>query len=718
MIQRIGDLFLLGGKNYSYAFNVWDGKLVHTYFGKRINSTKEENISLITKEHFPYFYHDCQLYEIGEFGRADFRIPSVLVKGKNFFNTDFIYKDYKIINGDLNEEYPHFRGKSETLVIKMYDEVAKLTLKLYYTVFENSLVTKAELINNNEDEIKILNLSSLMLDLPIDDYNLIDLNGRWGNEFNLTKRHLEKGIYEFSSTRGVSSHQHQPFLGITYQNTDEDNGEAIGLSLVYSGNFAMKAECDEKNQLRITAGVNILDDGIILKKDEKFITPEAVMVYSSYGLTGLTHNFHDLIREHLLNPNFKDKDRPIVLNSWESMYFDFDENKFIEFIKSSKDLGIDTVVMDDGWFKNRNNDKTSLGDWVFDKKKLPNELENIIKVTKECGLKFGLWFEPEAISKDSDLFKLHPEWALHTLNRDGIQLRTQYVIDFSNKEVVNYIYNSMKLILNKYDISYVKWDMNRPLSDVISSSKYIEFVKGMYDLYERLSLEFPDVLIEGCSSGGGRFDLGILYYSPLIWTSDDSDGYERMKIQYGASFIYPLNTLSNHISSCPNHQTNRMTPLFTRYAVASLGDLGCEFNPVNLSKDDKEEISKYIASYKEDRKLILNGDLYRLRSPLDTNEFSMQVVSKDKKESYLVFSEIFTRPNLPIKRLKLKGLNSEYKYKIKELNIVVTGELLMNFGLIINPPYNDFGTTVLHLSSLEGEYGYESNKKRISKSSI
>jgi len=457
--------------------------------------------------------------------------------------------------------------------------------------------------------------------------------------------------------------------------------------------------------LRVVAGVPFIGAGKIIKKGERFITPDMVIVASCNGLGEMSRKFHDVYRNHLINPNYVYQPRPIVVNSWEGTYMNFDEEKLCKMIRACEGLGVDTFVLDDGWFGKRDNDKTSLGDWFVNTNKLPNGLNKVIKTAHECGMRFGLWFEPECISKESELYKNHPDWVLCVENRDKGYSRNQLSLDFSKSEVVEYIFRSMKTILEKYQIRYIKWDLNRNLTGVKNTDIYLRYMDGVYGLYEKLLAEFPDLFIEGCAGGGGRFDAGILYYSPQIWTSDNSDAYSRSFIQYATSLCYPLSTMSNHYSVCPNHQTNRTTPSNTRANIAYLGAFGYEFDPLTLSETEREEMKKQIATYKRIQELIFKGDVYRLENPFESGKFCMSVVDKDKSRAIVVFmqgiSHFIQSPNT----LYLRGLDSNKKYTISGIDGVFEGQSLMKYGIRMQPLWGDCASTMLEIIQ------YNENKK-------
>lgn len=699
MIYVEKNIFHLTDGKFSYAFFVRDGKLIHSYYGKALPQVKGADSGIDDPDEV-YGAPDSMPVEYGEQGRCDFRINSVVVRGEGIASTDLRFVSYEVLKNKPSIGMPALRGEAETLKIVLRDELAGVECELYYSVYDGGLARHARIKNIGKGAIALYSLDSLCVDFPTGDYDLLTLDGKWGQEARINRRAAAGGVTSVGSKRGVSSHRHNPFAAVLERTTTEESGDAFGFNLIYSGNHRIAVERDEHNQLRFCMGLWIQEGGITLGAGETFVSPEAVSVYSDCGLGGMSRLFHRLYRARLIDPRFADKPRPIVVNSWESVYFGFDEKKLVEFINGAKGLGIDTVVLDDGWFGKRDSDNCSLGDWVIDRNKLPNGLTPLIDCCKRNGMKFGIWFEPESINPDSDLYRAHPDWAIHTEGRVGMQMRNQFVLDFSKKEVVDYIYESMCKILSADDISYVKWDMNRPLSDVPDAKLYIGFVAGMYELYERLTKKYPDILIEGCSSGGGRFDPAILYYSPMIWSSDDTDAYQRTYIQYGLSMCYPLQTMSNHVSACPCHQTQRTTPFDTRGAVASLGSLGYELNVAKITDAEREKIRQQTAAYKLDRELVLKGDLYRLRSPYEDGAFCEQLVSADKSKSYLVYVLGMTEPIMPQKKLRLRGLDPDALYLIKERSITRTGAELMYRG--INPKVSeDFTSLTLHIERVK-----------------
>ena len=713
--------FYLSGENFSYVFRIGKGKyLNHLFFGEKI---KESDIGYIAEnmraefsplfdENLVYDSLDVVPQEFPIYARGDFREPSVLAETKDGARlTDFKYLSHEILR-----EKPKIKGMptltgGETLVINLYDKLNALTLKLFYTVYETfgAVARRAEL-HNGGDTVYINKLNSFNVDFMRADFDKVALTGGWGRERGVERSPLSHGIYEAASLRGSSSHQMNPFLALCDLNADEFIGQVYGFNLIYSGSFSIKAEINQLGCTRIGGGVNEKDFRFKLNGGESFATPEAVLVYSGEGFNKMSQNFHDLYRNHLINPAFAFKKRPIVLNCWESFYFDFDEKAIFALIERAKGTGIDTFVLDDGWFGKRNGEKSGLGDWRVNRKKLTGGLKPIIKKCRECGMKFGLWIEPEMVSEDSDLYRAHPDWIIRKSGVSPCKGRFQFVLDYSNPEVIQYIKGEIYSLLSENDISYVKWDMNRNITEMYS--EYLKsdsrellhrYILGVYDLAEYLTCAFPDVFFEGCSGGGGRFDPAMLRYFPQIWTSDNTDALSRAFIQYGTSLVYPLSAMSGHISTCPNHQTGRITPFKSRADIASFCSTGFELDLNALSSDEFAQISEHVKFYENIRDLILKGDLYRLKSPFGGNYFSQMVVSKDKKKAAFVLMKIsaFATDFYPI--IKLKGLNPDYEYEVN--GKLYGGDVLMNVGLKFPNNLKDYETVSLILTAAARQKG-------------
>ena len=713
--------FYLSGKECSYIFRInGEGYLEHLYYGKFLS---EENLTYlfdgVVNEFSPSYLawkNMClnvipQEYAI--YGRGDYRIPSILIKIQNGSRiTDFHYKTHTILNEKpAISNMPSLRG-GETLVITLEDTINTLELDLYYTIYEDlSVVARRSVLKNGgQNAVSVLKLSSFNIDINRADFDSVALQGCWTREREIERNRLARGIYEVSSTRGASSHQSNPFMAICDKNADEYTGEVYGFNLIYSGSHSIKAQVTELGFTRISGGINEQDFCWCLGAGECFETPEVVLAYSESGFNKLSQNFHDLYREYLINPNFAYKKRPVLLNNWESTYFDFDEQKLCDLIEKAKGTGIDTFVLDDGWFGKRNDDWSSLGDWFVNTDKLKGGLTAVIEKCHECGMNFGLWFEPEMISEDSDLFRAHPNWHIAAPNIKACKSRHQWMLDLANPEVVEYVKTTVGKMLRDNDISYVKWDANRTMSEFYSPYLSAEqqqetahrYILGVYELARYLTTEFPNVFFEGCAGGGGRFDPAMLYYFPQIWTSDNSDALSRAYIQYGTSMCYPLSSMSGHISICPNHQVGRVTPMQSRMDMASFCSTGYELNLHALMEQDFAKISEHIEFYNDIQDLILKGDLYRLLSPFDGNYFSQMVVSKDKSRAVFIIMKILAKGSDAYPFVKLKGLDPDKYYFIADMG-TFKGDVLMNTGLRFPKNMQDFETKCFTLTVAEKE---------------
>lgn len=709
--------FYLSGENFSYVFRIGNGGyLNHLYFGEKIRKgdigyiaeNMRAEFSPLFDENFLYDSLDVVPQEFPIYAKGDFREPSVIVETVDGARlTDFKYLSHEILKSKPKlVGMPSLSG-GETLVIYLYDELHALTLRLFYTVYSGygAVARRTELYNGG-DTVYINKLNSFNVDFMRSDFDKIALCGGWGRERGVERSALTHGIYEVSSIRGSSSHQINPFLALCGHNADEFSGQVYGVNLIYSCSFSIKAQVDQLGITRLGGGINEKDFCWKLNSGETFATPEAVLVYSGEGFNKMSQNFHDLYRNCLINPAFAFKKRPIVLNCWESFYFDFNEKSIFALIEKAKGTGIDTFVLDDGWFGKRNGEKSGLGDWRVNREKLAGGLKPVIDKCISCGMKFGIWIEPEMVNEDSDLYRAHPDWIIKANGAKPCKGRFQFVLDYSNPEVIKYIKGEIYSLLKENDISYVKWDMNRNITEAYSgylkdNSRELShrYILGVYELAEFLTGAFPDVFFEGCSGGGGRFDPAMLKYFPQIWTSDNTDALSRAYIQYGTSFVYPLSAMSGHISVCPNHQTGRITPFKSRSDVAAFCSTGFELDLNALKKDEFSKISEHVKFYESISELILKGDLYRLKSPFEGNYFSQAVVSKDKKKSALILMKksAFTTDFYPI--IKLKGLNPDYEYEIN--GKIYGGDVLMNVGLKFKNNLKDCETVSLVLTALE-----------------
>ena len=700
--------FHLSNHQMSYIFKV-DRKtkqLEQLYFGKQIKH-RESFGYLVEREERPsnnLYENDSTSslehikQEYPGFGTTDFRYPAHQIKSNAGDRvTHFEYVTYEITRGkpgleNLPATYAESETEAETLVIILKDTYSEIELRLSYTVFKNysAIARSAQFINKGDESADLENAMSLSIDFPDANYELIHLNGAWARENHLERKPLQTGLQSVSSARGASSHAHNPFMALVRPTTTEMQGEAYGFSLIYSGNFLAQVEVDSYDITRAMMGINPFQFSWKLEKGEVFQTPEAIMVYSNSGLNGMSQVFHDLYRTRLARGLWRDKERPVLINNWEATYFDFNEEKILEIARTGAELGMELFVLDDGWFGKRDDDTSSLGDWFEDKAKLPNGIKGLSKKVHDLGLKFGLWFEPEMVSKGTTLYEAHPDWIIQIPGKNVSHGRNQYVLDFSRAEVVDNLFDQMDAIIKDGQIDYIKWDMNRYISEAFSVSLpadrqgevYHRYILGVYSLYERLIEKYPTILFESCAGGGARFDPGMLYYAPQAWASDDTDAVERLKIQYGTSMVYPLSSIGSHVSAIPNHQVGRVTSLAMRSEVAYFGTFGYELDVTQLSLEEKEDIRHYTSVFKSHRKLIQQGTFYRLKSPFEENNTAWMVVSKDQTEAIIGYYQVLAMPNQPYERLKLQGLDPEKIYEVKPMQQKRYGDDLMSIGLI------------------------------------
>ena len=649
-------------------------------------------------------------------GVGDYRVTgAAAVHSDGSCALDLRYKSYRISKGKysikgLPAVYAD-ESESETLEIVLKDKYSDIEVTLRYGVLPKlDIITRCASVANNTNEPVILTkAASLCLDIPHGEWEWVHFHGRHAMERLTERMPLCHGIQESSSTRGTSSHHQNPTVLLCSPDCTETSGSCIGAALMYSGSFQTKIQLDQMEQVRLVMGINPELFRWKLKPSEMFDTPEVIMSYSSNGMEKLSHNFHRVIREHVCRGKYKLAERPVLINNWEATYFDFNEEKILKIAEQAAALGVDMLVLDDGWFGKRNDDCSGLGDWFVNEKKLCGGLGSLAEKIKKMGMKFGLWFEPEMVSEDSELYRTHPEWAIQIPSRKPIRSRYQLVLDMTNTEVREYLFNSISKILRSADISYVKWDMNRSICDLytpcLSADHQGEishrYVLGLYELLERLTSEFPDVLFEGCSGGGGRFDAGMLYYCPQIWCSDDTDAYERTKIQYGTSFFYPVSAIGSHVSAVPNHQTGRITPIETRAVTAMAGSFGYELDLNTLSDGEKQEVRGQITRFKKYGRLIHNGLYYRLSDPMNDKFAVWEFVSEDKKE-VLVNGVIFrTEPNRTQYLIKLRGLLPDADYRLDGSGGVYKGSALMNGGILLPESWGDNYPVEMHFTKGE-----------------
>ena len=706
-------IFHLQSKDMSYIIQLNnDGYPLHVYWGKKLRN--EGNLNRLL--HYPDNASIDRLpQEYPQYGTGDFRNPAYQVKLEDGSRiTELVYQSHKITDGKpklagLPAVYVESDQESQTLEIELVDKYSGMTVYLSYTVFEdhNAISRSVQFVNKGSQSVSLERALSASVDFVDSDYEMVYLSGGWSREAHVKRRKLEAGVTTIESRRGASSPQFNPFMALTSPHADEDQGDVFGFSLVYSGNFVAEAEVDYLFSTRVSIGINPFDFGWLLEPGESFQTPEAIMVYSSEGLGGMSRTFHRLYRKRLCRGIHRDQERPILVNNWEATYFDFNAEKIVSIAKSGAELGIELFVLDDGWFGKRNADTTSLGDWVEDRNKLPEGLTNLAERVKSLGLLFGLWFEPEMVSPDSDLYRKHPDWCLHVEGRRRTEARTQLILDLSRQEVCDYLFESLSKIFSTVPISYVKWDMNRNMTEIGSATRTAlrqketahRYMLGLYGLLEKLHQQFPHILFESCASGGGRFDPGMLYYMPQTWTSDNTDAIERLKIQYGTSFVYPVSTMGAHVSDVPNHQVGRITSLVTRGDVAMSGNFGYEMDLTSFSDEEKVIVKQQVAQYKKIRSLVQQGDLYRLKSPFEGNNTSWMFVSEDKSEALVYYFQVLAEPNGPLKKVRLKGLDPELEYTIGEEEVSFGGDRLMQSGLHIPSLHGDFVSTWFHLKA-------------------
>lgn len=720
-------LFHLQSRNTSYIIRVVRGFVAHVYYGAKLRHTDNLDEILQFQERASFTPNtfsdnksislDTLPQEYPQYGGSDFRSPAYQVRLENGTRvTELQYKSYRIFAGKpklegLPATYTEQDNEADTLELELYDSHAGLTVYLTYTVFSDidAIARSAKLCNDSKETIKLERALSASIDLPDASYDALWLSGAWARERHVQCRRLAPGVTGIHSRRGASSHHLNPFMALLRPDANERQGEVYGFSLIYSGNFTVEAEVEQYGTTRVSLGINPFDFMWKLEAGESFQTPEAVLVYSAEGLGGMSRTFHRLYRTRLCRGQFRDQERPILVNNWEATYFDFNADKIEAIAKAGGELGIELFVLDDGWFGRRDRDDSSLGDWFEDRRKLPEGLKNLAERVRDTGLQFGLWVEPEMVSPDSDLYRAHPDWCLHVPGRRRTEARDQLVLDMSRTDVREYLYERLSDIFSSVPISYVKWDMNRNMTEVASALLPPErqgetahrYILGLYELMERLTSQFPNILFESCSGGGGRFDPGMLYYMPQTWTSDDTDAVERLKIQYGTSLVYPVSTMGAHVSAVPNHQVERTTSLAFRGDVAMSGNFGYELDLTRFTDEEKATAKAQIEMYKEIRGLVQQGEMYRLLSPFEGNETSWMFVSQDKTEALLFYFRVLAEPNAPLRNVKLEGLDADKDYVLEEKGKVYGGDRLMSVGLPVSHLRGDFSSMMIRLKAVQ-----------------
>lgn len=709
-------IFHLQSDRSSYVIELVRGVYpAHAYWGRRIRDNRVlgllERRGRASFSPTPFredasFSLDSLPQEYPGYGSGDFRQPAYQVQLANGTTvTEAEYVRHRIYSGKPKLEglpavYTEQDDEADTLELELFDRVSGLTIYLSYTVMKafDAISRSVSFRNDSKENMTLLRAMSASVDMDHSRYDLLHLHGAWARERHVQRRRLSPGMQGIESRRGSSSHNHNPFLALLSEGAGEEFGEVYGFSLVYSGSFSAQVEVDQYDTTRVTMGLNPFDFTWLLEPGQSFQTPEAVMVFSAEGLGGMSRRYHKMYRTRLCRGQFRDDTRPVLVNNWEATYFNFNADKIEQIASAGRDLGIELFVLDDGWFGKRNDDTTSLGDWVVDKNKLPDGLEDLVKRVRGLDMQFGLWFEPEMISPDSDLYRQHPDWCLHVEGRRRTEGRQQLILDFSRQEVGDAVADMVRGILKSAPITYVKWDMNRNMTEIGSAALPPErqretahrYMLGLYRVMEQLTTEFPHILFESCSGGGGRYDPGMLYYMPQTWTSDNSDAVSRLKIQYGTSLVYPLSSMGAHVSAVPNHQVHRNTSLRTRGHAAMSGNFGYELDLTAFSEQEKEEVREQVKLYKEIRHLVQFGDFYRLRNPFEGNEAAWTIVSEDRSEAVLYYFRILSEANEPIRWLRTMGLDPEGDYKCLEDGNIYGGDRLMNAGLAVPPMHGDF----------------------------
>ncbi len=725
--QRV---FQLDTPNTTYMIGIVDEEnfIGHIYYGRKL---KNADASYLMRTDEPPFvpsrnnrercsFYDCFPFEYPTAGLGDYREGCIGVRtAAGHAGAMLSYVSHEIMAGKPElEGLPATFGTEEdctTLRLLCEDRYVGMQVELLYTVFRDTdAITRSVRVTNvGTEHFYLTKVYSACIDMDNRDYGMVSLHGSWARERHIQRKTLGYGIQNVSSFRGESSHQDHPFLALADKNATQENGEIYAMNFVYSGNFRAQAEVTQFDYVRMTMGIHPENFCWKLESGENFQAPEVVMVYTDKGFDAMTAAFHRLYKKHLIRSAYKDKKRPILINNWEATYFDFNTEKLLSIAQEASKLGIEMLVMDDGWFGRRNADDCALGDWKVNEEKIKGGLKYLVDEVNKLGMKFGIWFEPEMISPDSDLYRAHPDWAIAIPGRPGTESRQQLVLDLSRQEVVDCVYEQVAAVLRSANIEYVKWDMNRQLTNIGScglpadrqGELYHRYVLAVYRMQERLTKEFPNLLLENCSGGGARFDPGMLYYSPQIWCSDDADAIERLEIQEGTALLYPLSTMGAHVSDCPNHTVGRVTPFETRGIVALAGTFGYELDVTKIPQEDRDQIPDQIAMYHKYNDLVREGDYYRIASYAQNHKYDCwQIVSEDRKQSLVTFVQVLNRANFKSRRILLKGLDAEKQYRVAFVNDdsivdkVYSGDVLMKAGLLVPNPWGDFRARLISLS--------------------
>ena len=717
-------IFRLDTEKSTYVMGLSpEGFLGHIYYGDRLYM--EADNYLLRMEEPPYTpsvnkreksaFLDFFPMEYPTGGIGDYRESCLNIRNaagnmgcELHYTGHEIYKGKKGLKG-LPASFAT-EDEAETLEITLKDGDLDLEVVLSYTAFEkeNVITRSVRVQNQGKENLRIEKILSACLDMDNENFSMLSLHGTWARERHIQTGELHYGKQVISSARGESSHQEHPFIALVTNGTEQENGKVYAMHFVYSGNFMAETELCQFDNLRMTMGINPEEFSWLLTPGEEFQAPEVVMVYSGNGLGAMTRSYHDFYRNHLIRSKFKYEKRPILINNWEATYFDFNTDKLLDIAREAKKCGIEMLVMDDGWFGKRNSDNCSLGDWKVNEEKITGGLKHLVDEVNKIGLQFGIWFEPEMISPDSDLYRAHPDWAIQIAGREATQSRNQYVLDLSRPEVRDYAYECVASILRSANIAYVKWDMNRQLSDLGSSylpkerqqELFHRYVLGVYELQERLVTEFPDLLLESCSGGGARFDPGMLYYSPQIWCSDNTDAVERLMIQEGSALIYPLSVIGAHVSDCPNHSVGRVTPFETRGHVALAGTFGYELDITKIPEEDRALIPEQTATYNKYRHLIQQGEYYRIASYRENHKYDCWALSsQDKKEVLVTYVQVLGVPNSHSRKVFLRGFDPKTTYRLEGTEETYTGEMLMKGGFLMKDFWGDFKSRLYHFTA-------------------
>ncbi len=714
-------IFKLDTDNTTYMIGISpEGYVGHVYYGDRIES--DDAYYLLRTEEAPFTpsvykreksaFLDFFPMELACGGVGDYRESCLNIRNEDGrMGCEFFYDSYTISSGKPKlEGLPASFGTDDevsTLEITCFDQILGLKVVLSYSVFEREdvITRNVRLENVGKQHLKIEKVYSACLDMDNENFEVITLHGSWARERHIQRHPVYLGKQNVSSNKGESGHQEHPFMALVTPETTQTTGRVYGMNFVYSGNFLGQVEQTQFGAVRMVMGINQDEFCWNLIAGDSFQAPEVVMVFSGEGIGKMTRSYHDFYRKHMIRSPYRNKKRPILINNWEATYFDFNTEKLLDIAREAKKDGIEMLVMDDGWFGERNSDDCSLGDWVVNEKKITGGLKHLVDEVNKIGLKFGIWFEPEMISPNSNLYREHPDWAIHIEGREATQSRQQYVLDLSNPEVVDYAYNCVSKILHSANIEYVKWDMNRQLSDIGSDylnkesqqELFHRYVLGVYEMQERLINEFPDLLLENCSGGGARFDPGMLYYSPQIWCSDDTDAVERLEIQEGTAIVYPLSAIGAHVSVCPNHSVGRVTPFETRGNVALAGTFGYELDITKIPEEERKMIPEQTKMYHKYHDLVREGDYYRIASYSQNKIYDCyMVVAKDASEALVTFVQVRGIPNSKSRKIKLQGLDAKASYRLEGTDQVYTGEMLMKGGFFIKDMWGDAISRLYH----------------------